>query len=152
MLKAKISYPSKEEERQIVRMNMKGEYAQVSSVATPEDILKARQTVRSVYMDERIEQYILDIVFATREPENHQLSGLKPLIQYGGSPRASINLAMASKAHAYLRRRGFVTPEDVRAICNDVMRHRIGLTYEAQAESISQEDIVEKILNTVQIP
>lgn len=152
MLKAKITYPDKEEERQIIRLNIHGDFTQVQQVATVEDILQARKTVKQVYMDERIEQYIVNIVFATREPKEHGLKDMAPLISYGGSPRASINLAMASKAHAYLKRRGYVTPEDVRAICKDVMRHRIGLTYEAQAENITQEDIVDKILNTLQVP
>ena len=123
-----------------------------SSVASINDIIQARKTVREVYMDERIEKYILDIVFATRDPKENNLPGLADLISYGGSPRASINLALAAKAYAYLQRRGYVIPEDIRAICKDVLRHRIGLTYEAQAENISAEDIIDKILNTVKVP
>lgn len=152
MLKASITYPSKEEERQIVRLNMQGSFSKINPVATVQDILQARQTVREVYMDDRIEQYILDIVFTTREPAAYGLAGLADLIAYGGSPRASINMALAAKAYAYMNRRGYVIPEDVKAICKDVMRHRIGLTYEAQAENITAEDIVEKILNTVKVP
>jgi MoxR-like ATPase len=152
MLKAKIGYPSKEEERQIIRLNMSGEFEKIKQVANINDIIQARKTVREVYMDERIEKYILDIVFATREPKEHNLPGLSDLISYGGSPRASINLALAAKAYAYMQRRGYVIPEDIRAICKDVLRHRIGLTYEAQAENISAEDIIDKILNTVKVP
>jgi MoxR-like ATPase len=152
MLKAVISYPSKEEERQIIRLNMSGEFENIKKVATINDIIQARKTVREVYMDERIEKYILDIVFATRDPKENNLPGLADLISYGGSPRASINLALAAKAYAYLQRRGYVIPEDIRAICKDVLRHRIGLTYEAQAENISAEDIIDKILNTVKVP
>ena len=118
----------------------------------PEDILKARKTVSSIYLDEKVEQYILDIVFATRDPKSYGMPDLENLITYGGSPRASINLALASKALAFLRRRGYVIPEDVRNICHDVMRHRIGLSYEAEAENISQEDIITKVLNTVEVP
>lgn len=152
MLKAKIGYPTKEEERQIIRLNMSGEFEHIKKVATINDIIQARKTVREVYMDERIEKYILDIVFATRDPKENNLPGLADLISYGGSPRASINLALAAKAYAYLQRRGYVIPEDIRAICKDVLRHRIGLTYEAQAENISAEDIIDKILNTVKVP
>lgn len=152
MLKAVISYPSKEEERQIIRLNMSGEFENIRKVASINDIIQARKTVREVYMDERIEKYILDIVFATRDPKENNLPGLSDLISYGGSPRASINLALAAKAYAYLQRRGYVIPEDIRAICKDVLRHRIGLTYEAQAENISAEDIIDKILNTVKVP
>jgi MoxR-like ATPase len=152
MLKAKIGYPSKEEERQIIRLNMEGQFAAIKPVANINDIMKARKTVREVYMDERIEKYIIDIVFASRDPKGHNLGSIADLISYGASPRASINLALASKAYAYMQRRGFVIPEDIRAICADVLRHRIGLTYEAQAENISSEDIVEKILNTVKVP
>ena len=153
MLKVKISYPNKEEEREIVRRNIKGDsFGEIQPVVKPETILKARKTVRKVYMDEKIEQYILDIVFATREPEKYGLSDLAPLINYGGSPRASINLALASKAYAFIKRRGYVIPEDVRNICHDVLRHRIGLTYEAEAENITQEDIINRVLNTVEVP
>ncbi|CAA6804294.1 MAG: MoxR-like ATPase in aerotolerance operon [uncultured Aureispira sp.] len=152
MLKASITYPNKEDERAIMRMNMAGSFEKINPVATIEDILQARQTVRKVHMAESIEQYILDIVFATREPAQYGLSDIAPLISFGGSPRASINMALAAKAHAYLRKRAFVIPEDIRAIAQDVLRHRIGLTYEAQAENVTAEQIVEKILNTIQIP
>lgn len=153
MLKAKITYPTFEDERHVMRLNM-GNVANIpiQQVATTDDILNARKTVREIYMDEKIEQYILDIVFASRNPENYQIADLKNLISYGGSPRATINLALASKAYAYLQGRGFVLPEDVRAICKDVMRHRIGLTYEAQAENITQEEIVDTILNAIKVP
>jgi len=152
MLKVKITYPNKEEEREIIRRNMKGAFEKINMVVKPESIIRAREVVRQVYMDEKIEQYILDIVFATRNPEEYGLNSLKPLISYGGSPRASINLAMAAKAFAFLQRRGYVIPEDIRNICHDVLRHRIGLTYEAEAENITQEDIINKILNTVEVP
>jgi MoxR-like ATPase len=153
MLKVKITYPTKEEERQIMRMNISGAvFQEVEKVLEAEQILKAQKSVREIYMDEKIEQYILDIVFATRQPEKYRLNRLKPLINYGGSPRATINLAMAAKAYAFLKRRGYVIPEDVRAICHDVLRHRIGLSYEAEAENITQEDIINQILNAVEIP
>lgn len=152
MLKASITYPNKEDERTIMRMNMQGSFKTIEAVATTEDILRARNTVREVHMAESIEQYILDIVFSTREPAEHGLKQLAPMISFGGSPRASINMAMAAKAHAYMRKRAFVIPEDIRAIAKDVLRHRIGLTYEAQAENITTEQLVDKILNTVQIP
>jgi MoxR-like ATPase len=153
MLKVKVGYPELEEEREIMRRNL-GEdgYGEISPIVQPADILRARNSVRKVYMDEKIERYILDIVFATRNPKQYGLANLEPLINYGGSPRASINLALAAKALAFLRRRGYVIPEDVRNICHDVMRHRIGLTYEAEAENISQEDIINKVLNTVEVP
>lgn len=153
MLKVKITYPTMDEERQIVRMNLQGGgFDKVQEAITPDQIMRAREVIRKVYMDEKIEQYILDIVFATRNPEDYNLKKLKPLISYGGSPRASINLAAVSKAYAFLRRRGYVIPEDVRAICYDVLRHRIGLTYEAEAENITQEDIISEILNAVEVP
>ena len=153
MLKVKIGYPSKENEREIIRRNIKGDFSKnIQAVVSTAEILKAREVVRKVYMDEKIEQYILDIVFATRQPAEYGLSNLSPLINYGGSPRASINLAIASKAYAFLKRRGYVIPEDVRNICHDVMRHRIGLTYEAEAENVTQEDIINQILNTVEVP
>jgi len=152
MLKASITYPKKEDERTIMRMNMQGSFKTIDAVATTEDILRARNTVREVHMAESIEQYILDIVFSTREPAEHGLKQLAPMISFGGSPRASINMAMAAKAHAYMRKRAFVIPEDIRAIAKDVLRHRIGLTYEAQAENITTEQLIDKILNTVQIP
>ena len=152
MLKVKITYPTKENEREIIRRNMQRSFAKINAVITSSDILKAREVVRKVYMDEKIEKYILDIVFATRNPEEYGLAEIKPLISFGGSPRASINLAMAGKAYASLKRRGYVIPEDIRNICHDVLRHRIGLTYEAEAEEITQEDIIDKILNTVAVP
>jgi MoxR-like ATPase len=152
MLKVKIGYPTKQEERDIIRQNMLGENPKISPVVTTEDILKARQVVGKVYMDEKIEQYILDIVFATRDPQQYGLGTLQNLISYGGSPRASISLAQAAKALAFLKRRGYVIPEDVRNVCADVLRHRIGLTYEAEAENITSEDIINKILNKVEVP
>lgn len=153
MLKVKIDYPTKEEERQIMRLNLGDDtFQEVEQVVDVAEILKARESIREIYMDEKIEQYILDIVFATRQPEKYRLSKLKPLITYGGSPRASINLAKAAKAYAFIKRRGYVIPEDIRAICHDVLRHRIGLSYEAEAENISQEDIINEILNAVEIP
>jgi MoxR-like ATPase len=153
MLKIVITYPKKEEERLIIRSNINpGGMPKINPVVTTNDILKARKLVREVYMDEKIEQYILDIVFATRFPEEYKLGKLKPYINYGGSPRASINLALAAKAYAFIKRRGYVIPEDVRAICHDVMRHRIGLTYEAEAENITSEMILNEILNVVEVP
>lgn len=153
MLKVKIGYPNKEDEREIMRRNLyTANFGEVTAVASPEAIVKARDSVRKVYMDEKIERYIIDIVFATRNPQDYGLRQLVPLISYGASPRASINLALAAKAYAFLQRRGFVIPEDVRAICEDVLRHRIGLTYEAEAENISQEDIIHQILNAVEVP
>ncbi len=153
MLKAKISYPRKEEERDIVRMNLNGGgMPEVAKVITPDDILSARKVVEDVYMDEKIEKYIVDIIFATREPVEYGLDKLSALISYGGSPRASISLAKAARAYAFIRRRGYVIPEDVRAVCHDVLRHRIGLTYEAEAENITQEQIITEILNSVVVP
>lgn len=153
MLKAKISYPNKQEERDIVRMNLAGTgMPAVNKVVTPEDIVKARRVVEDVYMDEKIEKYIIDIIFATREPGEYSLGKLQNLIAYGGSPRASISLAKAARAYAFIRRRGYVIPEDVRAVCHDVLRHRIGLTYEAEAENITSEEIVTDILNNVIVP
>lgn len=152
MLKVVIHYPEKEEEKLIIRQNVTGAIQKINQVVKPEDILKARDLVREVYMDEKIENYILDIVFATRDPEAYKLGKLKHLIAYGGSPRASINLALASKAYAFIKRRGYVIPEDVRAVCRDVMRHRIGLTYEAEAENITAEQIISELLNVVEVP
>jgi MoxR-like ATPase len=153
MLKVKIGYPTKVDEREIIRRSISGQTEQkVPSVIEPAQILKARELVSKIYMDEKIENYILDIVFATRTPETSGLADLKPLINYGGSPIASINLAKAAKAQAFLNRRGFVIPDDVRNICTDILRHRIGLTYEAEAENITQEDIIDKIINTVEVP
>jgi len=153
MLKVVITYPQKEEERLIIRQNLNPEgMAPIRPVIDPAEIIAARRLVREVYMDEKIEQYILDIVFATRYPEAAKLPKLKGLISYGGSPRASISLAHAAKAYAFIKRRGYVIPEDVRAICADVMRHRIGITYEAEAENITSEDILRDILNAVEVP
>lgn len=152
MLKVVINYPSIEEEKSIIRLNIAQEFPHPNSVLKPAEILKARTIVKEVYMDEKIEKYILDIVFATRYPGNYNLPKFEPMIRYGGSPRASINLAMASKAFAFIKGRGYVIPEDVRAICHDVLRHRIGLTYEAEAENITTEDITTEILNTVEVP
>ncbi len=152
MLKVKIDYPTKEEEKEIIRRNINPTKEITNKVVTTEDILRAQKVVEQVYMDEKIEQYIIDIVFATRQPELHGLKSLKDLIQYGGSPRASINIALAAKAYAFLKRRGFVIPEDVRNVCADVLRHRIGLTYEAEAENITSEIIIQKILNTIEVP
>ena len=153
MLKIVITYPKKEEERQIIRTNLNPDgMTKINAVVSTDDIMKARHLVREVYMDEKIEQYILDIVFATRFPEEYKLAKLKPFISYGGSPRASINLALAAKAYAFIKRRGYVIPEDVRAICHDVMRHRIGLTYEAEAENVTSEQILNEILNVVEVP
>ncbi len=153
MLMVKIGYPNKIEEKEIIRRAISGQTeSKVEAVVDPAVILKGRELVSKIYMDEKIENYILDIVFATRDPESYGLKDLKSLINYGGSPRASINLAKASKAYAFLNRRGFVIPDDVRNICADVMRHRIGLTYEAEAENITQDDIITKIINTIEVP
>ncbi|GLR17026.1 AAA family ATPase [Portibacter lacus] len=153
MLKVKVEYPDKAEEKAIIRKVISGETTQkISPVIDPGQIIKARQLVKQVYMDEKIENYILDIVFASRNPKEYGLDEIEGLINYGGSPRASINLAVASKALAFLNRRGYVIPEDVREICQDVLRHRIGLSYEAEAENITQEDIITKILNAVEVP
>jgi MoxR-like ATPase len=152
MLKVKIGYPLRDEELAIMRQNVAGNTKPVKPAVSPKDILSAREVVRQVYMDEKIERYILDIVFATREPKNFKLEKLAPLISYGASPRASINLALASKAHAFIKRRGYVIPEDVRAICPDVLRHRVAVTYEAEAEEITPEQIVTEILNHVEVP
>jgi MoxR-like ATPase len=153
MLKVVIGYPSKEDERRILSSNIRPEgMPQANTVLNPEDIIKARSVVRDVYMDEKIEKYIVDIVFSSRFPKEYKLQKFEGLISYGGSPRASINLALAAKAYAFIKRRGYVIPEDVRAVCHDVMRHRIGLTYEAEAENISSEHIITEILNTVEVP
>lgn len=152
MLKVVIGYPNKQEEKMIIRENLGETLPTPAKVMEPADILKARKIVREVYMDEKIENYITDIVFATRFPEENNLPQFKSLIHYGASPRASINLALASKAYAFLKRRGYVIPEDVRAVAHDVMRHRIGLTYEAEAENITTEEIINEILNTVEVP
>ncbi len=152
MMKVVIGYPTKEEEKIILRQNSGGTQSLINPVVSTDDILKARQVVREVYVDEKIENYITDIVFATRYPEQYQLSKYKGMISFGASPRASINMALAAKAYAFIKRRGYVIPEDIRAICPDVMRHRIGLTYEAEAENINTSDIVNEILNKVEVP
>lgn len=154
MLKVKIGYPTLLEEKEIIRRSLLEENPEntIRAVVQPADILKARQSVKKIYMDEKIERYILDIVFATRFPQNYGLGDLSNLIQYGASPRASVNLAIAGKANAFLHRRGFVIPEDIRQICPDILRHRIGFTYEAEAENVTQEDIITKILNKIEVP
>ncbi len=152
MLKVVINYPKKEEEKLILRQNISSIEAKTNTILKTEEILKARELVRSVYLDEKIENYITDIVFASRYPDEYHLSKYSGMISYGASPRASINLALASKAFAFIKRRGYVIPEDVRAIAHDVMRHRIGLTYEAEAENITSEDIINEILNSVEVP
>jgi MoxR-like ATPase len=152
MLKVVVSYPKKEEEKLIIRQNIAGEFPKPERPLKPADIVKARQVVRDVYMDEKIERYIVDIVYATRTPEDYGLRNLTSLMSYGASPRASISLALASKAYAFIKRRGYVIPEDVRAVCYEVMRHRIGLTYEAEAENINSEDIITQVLNSVEVP
>lgn len=152
MLKVIIGYPSLEEEKLIIRENLAGSLPAVTPVTTAEEILNARKVVREVYIDEKIEQYIADIVFASRYPERYGLPELKDMITYGGSPRASINLAKAARAYAFIKRRGYVVPEDVRAVAHDVMRHRIGLSYEAEAGNVTSEEIVSKIINKVEVP
>lgn len=152
MLKVVINYPKKEEEKVILRQNINKEYPEIHKVATTDDIIKARSVCREIYLDEKIENYITDIVFASRYPEEYKLKKLAGMISYGGSPRASINLALAAKAYAFIKRRGYVIPEDVRAVAPDVLRHRIGLTYEAEAENITTEDIINEILNMVEVP
>lgn len=152
MLKVVISYPKKDEEKIIIRQNLQKDFPTANRILKTEDINKVREVVKEVYMDEKIERYILDIVFATRFPEEYKLGKFKEMISYGGSPRASINLAKAAKAYAFIKRRGYVIPEDVRAVCYDVLRHRIGLTYQAEAENITSEDIITEILNTVEVP
>ena len=153
MIKVKIGYPSKEEELEIIRRNVNGSIAQtVQSKVSSEQIIKARKLVRQIYMDEKVERYIIDIVFASRNPKEYGLDQLDGLINYGGSPRASIYLALASRAYAFLQKRGYVIPDDVRNICHDVMRHRIGITYEAEAENVNQEDIITHILSKVEVP
>jgi len=152
MLKTVIEYPKLAEEQLIVRQNLKGAYEQVNPVVTLDQIKRAQQAARDVYMDEKIEKYILDIIFATRSPENYRLADLKPLINFGASPRGSINLAMAAKCYAFIKRRGYVIPEDVRAVVHDVLRHRVGITYEAEAENITSVDIINKIVNEIEVP
>ncbi len=152
MLKVVIGYPKKEEEQQIIRQNITGERKKTMPILNKEDIIKARDIVRQVYIDEKIERYIVDIVFATRFPEDYGLGNLKDMISFGGSPRASINLALAARAYSFIHRRGYVVPEDIRAVCYDVLRHRIGLSYEAEANNMTSEDIITEILNAVEVP
>lgn len=152
MLKVVISYPQKEEEKLIIQQNLLKQFPQAMAVLKPEDILKARDVVKDVYLDEKISKYIVDIVFATRTPAEYKLDKYTDMISYGASPRASISLAQAAKAYAFIKRRGYVIPEDVRAVCPDVMRHRIGLSYEAEANNITSEAIITEILNTVEVP
>ena len=152
MLKVVIDYPTLEEEKLIIRENLQGAMPQVAAVTTAEEILRARSIVNEVYIDEKIEQYIADIVFATRYPERYQLPELKDMITFGGSPRASINLAKAARAYAFIKHRGYVVPEDVRAVAHDVLRHRIGLSYEAEASNMTSEEIVSKIINKIEVP
>ena len=152
LLKVIINYPKKEEEKLIIRQNISGERTEVKPVLKTEDIIDARKIVQQVYIDEKIERYIVDIVFATRFPQDHGLADMKNMIAFGASPRASINLALAARSYAFLKQRGYVVPEDVRAVCHDVMRHRIGLTYEAEANNITTEEIISEILNKVEVP
>ena len=152
MLKVIINYPRKEEEKLIIRQNISGEAVHIEPVLSKEEILKARQVVREVYLDEKIEKYIVDIVFATRFPEIHGLSNLKNMISFGASPRASINMALAARAYAFIKRRAYVIPEDIRAVCFDVMRHRIGLSYEAEANNLTSEEIISEVLNKIEVP
>ncbi|RXP64486.1 MoxR family ATPase [Lutibacter sp. HS1-25] len=152
MLKTVIDYPKLEDEQQIMRANLNGSFGKVNAVASIEQILRARAAAKEVYMDEKIEKYILDIIFATRYPEKYNLPDLKGLISFGSSPRGSINLAMAAKCYAFIKRRGYVIPEDVRAVVHDVLRHRIGITYEAEAENVTSEDIINQIVNQVEVP
>jgi MoxR-like ATPase len=152
MLKVVISYPKKEEEKQIIRQNISGDAIEIKPVLKKEEILEARKIVREVYLDEKIEKYIVDIVFATRFPEEHGLPNLKGMISFGASPRASINLALAARAYAFIKHRAYVIPEDIRAVCFDVLRHRIGLTYEAEANNLTSEEIISEILNKIEVP
>ena len=152
MLKTVIDYPKLEDERMVIRQNLNGDFQKVNPVVSVEQILRAQDAVREVYMDEKIEKYILDIIFATRYPEKYKLENLKPLISFGASPRGSINLANAAKCYAFIKRRGYVIPEDVRAVVHDVLRHRIGITYEAEAENVTSVDIINKIINEIEVP
>ena len=152
MLKTVVDYPSMDDEKLIIRANLSGSFEKISPVVSIKEIIKAQKTINEVYMDEKIEKYILDLVFATRFPENYSLDSIKPLISFGASPRGSINLAIASKCYAFLQHRGYVIPEDVRSVIYDVLRHRIGLTYEAEAENVSTEDLLSKIINQVEVP
>ena len=152
MLKTVIDYPKIADEQLIVRQNLSGGFEKVNPVVSVEQILRAQEAVKEVYMDEKIEKYILDIIFATRYPENYGLADIKPLINFGASPRGSINLATAAKCYAFIKRRGYVIPEDVRAVVHDILRHRIGITYEAEAENISSVDLIDRIVNQIEVP
>jgi MoxR-like ATPase len=152
MLKVVINYPKKEEEKLIIRQNLKKDKPVVTAILSPKEIMEARDVVRQVYIDEKIERYIVDIVFATRFPQEYGLNALKEMISFGASPRASINLALAARAYAFIKRRGYVIPEDVRAVCYDVLRHRIGLSYEAEANNMTSDEIITEILNSVEVP
>ncbi|NBK97163.1 MAG: MoxR family ATPase, partial [Erysipelotrichia bacterium] len=152
MLKVIIDYPKIEEEKLIIRQNINERKIEVKSILKSEEVVEARKVVRQVYIDEKIEKYIVDIVFATRFPEKYDLKDLQGLISFGGSPRASINLALASRAYAFIKRRGYVVPEDIRSVAHDVLRHRIGLTYEAEANNINSDEIISRILNKVEVP
>jgi MoxR-like ATPase len=152
IMKVIVDYPSMKEEQQVLRQNIQGEFATIKQVVSIQEVINAKNLARQIYMDEKIEQYILDIVFATRKPGEYKLEKLKPLISYGASPRGSINLGLAAKAQAFLNKRGFVIPEDVRSICKDVLRHRIGLTYEAEAENVKVEDVIEDVLKQINVP
>ena len=152
MLKTVVDYPTMDDEKLIIRANLSGSFQKISPVVSIKEIIKAQSTINEVYMDEKIESYILDIIFATREPSRYKLSELEPLISFGASPRGSINLALASKCYAFIKRRGYVIPEDVRAVVHDVLRHRIGITYEAEAENLTSVDIINKIVNQIEVP
>ena len=152
MLKTVVDYPSMDDEKLIIRANLSGSFEKISPVVSIKEIIKAQSTINEVYMDEKIESYILDIIFATREPSRYKLSELEPLISFGASPRGSINLALASKCYAFIKRRGYVIPEDVRAVVHDVLRHRIGITYEAEAENLTSVDIINRIVNQIEVP
>ena len=152
MLKVIIGYPKKEEEKLIIRQNISGRKIDIKPVLQPSEIIEAREIVQKVYIDEKIERYIVDIVFATRFPQDYGLGELKEMISFGASPRASISLALAARAYAFLKKRGYVIPEDVRAVCHDVLRHRIGLSYEAEANNMTAEEIISEILNKVEVP
>ncbi len=151
-MKVIVDYPKMSEEQLILRNSVQGSFPSINQVVSVQEVTNARDLCREIYMDEKIEKYILDIVFATRKPEEYKLEKLKPLISYGASPRGSINLGLASKAQAFLNKRGFVIPEDVRSICQDVLRHRIGLTYEAEAENVKVEDVIEDVLRMINVP
>lgn len=152
MMKVVIGYPNKEEEKQIVRMNISPSRPNIQPLVSPRDIIETRDVVNKIYIDEKIERYIVDIVFATRFPDDYRLSDLKSIISFGASPRASISMALAARAYAFLRGRGYVIPEDVRAVCHDVMRHRLGLSYEAEANNISADEVISEILDKVAVP